>query len=253
MQIHIERSIAWYTFAMTIYFFDTETTGNTPSDRLCQLAIKERGNPVPFINELFKPPIPIPFEASAVHHISNKMVAEKPLFTESPRYQEIKTLFEDPNTIVVAHNASFDTAMLIAEGIHPTNVICTYKTIHALDHHGAFAQHKLQYLRYALDMELDVPAHDAFADVVVLEQLFEYLLKRIINEGADELGALETMKKISGEPMFMREFSFGKHKGMRVEEVAKIDPGYLSWLLSEKQKNPVGEEDWIFTLKHYLQ
>lgn len=238
---------------MNIYFFDTETTGNTHDDRLCQLAVKEHGVAEPLINELFKPPIPIPYEASAVHHITNKMVADKPSFASSTRYAEIKTLFESPDTIVVAHNASFDVGMLVPEGIHPTNVICTYKTIHALDGHGEFAQHKLQYLRYALDMELDVPAHDAFADVLVLEQLFDYLLARLIKDGKTEQEAFDEMMRISSEPMFMREFTFGKHKGMRVEDVAHVDPGYLSWLLSEKMKNPAGEEDWIYTLKKFVK
>jgi len=238
---------------MNIYFFDTETTGNTHDDRIVQLAVKERGNDTPLINELYKAPFPIPFESSAVHHISNKMVVDKPLFKDSPRFAEIKALFESPDTIVVAHNSAFDVGMLEAEGIHPTNVICTYKTIHTLDDHGEFTQHKLQYMRYALDMELDVPAHDALADVIVLEKLFEYLLDRIIKTGKDERGALEEMMKISSEPMFMRELTFGKHKGMRVEDVANVDPGYLSWLLNEKLKNPAGEEDWIFTLRKYVR
>lgn len=237
---------------MKIYFFDTETTGNTHEDRIVQLAIKERGNPTPLINELFKPPMPIPFESSAVHHISNRMVANKPLFQESPRYLEIKEIFESPETIVVAHNSAFDVTMLTTEGIHPTNVICTYKTIRHIDIETKFTNYKLQYLRYALDMELDVGAHDAMADVIVLEKLFEYLLESIKSSGKSEEEALTEMMTITKEPAFMREFSFGKHKGMRVEEVAKIDPGYLSWLLSEKLKNPIGEEDWIFTLQKYL-
>jgi DNA polymerase III epsilon subunit-like protein len=237
---------------MKIYFFDTETTGNTHEDRIVQLAIKERGNPTPLINELFKPPMPIPFESSAVHHISNRMVANKPLFQESPRYLEIKEIFESPETIVVAHNSAFDVTMLTTEGIHPTNVICTYKTIRHIDIETKFTNYKLQYLRYALDMELDVGAHDAMADVIVLEKLFEYLLESIKSSGKSEEEALTEMITLTKEPAFMREFSFGKHKGMRVEEVAKIDPGYLSWLLSEKLKNPIGEEDWIFTLQKYL-
>jgi DNA polymerase III epsilon subunit-like protein len=238
---------------MNIYFFDTETTGNTPEDRIIQLAIKARGVDTPVINELFQAPFPIPFESSAVHHISNKMVVDKPLFKESPRYQEIKALFESPDTIVVAHNSAFDVAMLTAEDIHPTNVICTYKTVRHIDTEVTFTNYKLQYLRYALNMELDVGAHDAFADVIVLEQLFEYLLKKMTASGMSEADALTQMQTITKEPAFMREFTFGKHKGMRVEEVAKIDIGYLSWLLTEKLKNPIGEEDWIFTLKTYLK
>lgn len=237
---------------MRILFFDTETTGNTNEDRIVQLAIKERGVQMPIINELFKPPMPIPFEASAVHHISNRMVANKPLFKESPKYLEIKELLESSETIVVAHNSAFDVAMLVAEDIHPTNVICTYKNIRALDINADFTNYKLQFLRYALDMELEVPSHDALADVIVLEQLFEYLLKKIMESGLSEKEALEKMESVTKEPAFIREFSFGKHKGMRVEDVAKTDPGYLSWLLAEKLKNPIGEEDWIFTLQKYL-
>jgi DNA polymerase III epsilon subunit-like protein len=237
---------------MKIFFFDTETTGNTPEDRIVQLAVKERGVATPLINELFKAPFPIPFESSAVHHISNRMVANKPLFQESPHYQEIKELFESPDTIVVAHNSAFDVAMLTAEDIHPTNVICTYKTVRHIDIETQFTNYKLQYLRYALDMELDVGAHDAMADVIVLELLFEYLVKKMMASGKSESEVLTEMQTITKEPAFMREFSFGKHKGMRVEEVAKIDPGYLSWLLTEKLKNPIGEEDWIFTLQKFL-
>lgn len=237
---------------MNIYFFDTETTGNTPDGRIIQLAIKARGVQTPVLNELFKSPMPIPFEASAVHHITNKMIADKPLFRESTRYTEIKELFESPDTIVVAHNSAFDVAMLVAEDIHPTNVICTLKTIRTIDTDTMFTNYKLQYLRYALDMELDVGAHDAFADVLVLELLFEFLLNKMISGGMTEIEALDEMQRITKEPAFMREFTFGKHKGMRVEEVAKIDRNYLAWLLNEKLKNPIGEEDWIFTLKQYL-
>lgn len=237
---------------MRILFFDTETTGNTAEDRIVQLAVKERGNDAPIINELFKAPFPIPFEASAVHHISNSMVANKPLFQESPRFLEMKELFENPETIVVAHNSAFDVAMLEADGIHPTNVICTLKTVRALDVETVFTNYRLQYLRYALDMELDVPAHDALADVIVLEQLFEYLMKKITSEGMSEVDALKKMEVITNEPVLLKDINFGKHKGSTIEQVAQKDPGYLSWLLTEKLKNPIGEEDWIFTLQKYL-
>lgn len=237
---------------MRILFFDTETTGNTATDRIVQLAIKERGNPTPLINELFKAPFPIPFESSAVHHISNKMVEHKPLFQESPRYLELKALFESPETIVVAHNAAFDVAMLEAEDIHPTHIVCTLKTVRALDTNGDFSQHKLQYLRYALDMELDVPAHDALADVIVLEQLFEYLLKKLTEQGLSEADAITKMQSITTEPTMITEIPFGKYKGSLIADIAQKDPGYLSWLLTEKLKNPLGEDDWIYTLKKYL-
>lgn len=239
---------------MSVYFFDTETTGNTPDDRLCQLAIKERGISEPIVNHFFKPPIPIPFEASAVHHISNKMVADKPLFQNADQYAQVKELFESDDTYMVAHNAAFDVSMLEAEGIHPTHIICTYKLIRHLDVQKEFTNHKLQYLRYALDIELSVPAHDAFADVLVLERVFAYILDRMMNEQRlSEPEALEAMEALSARPILMTELNFGKHKGKSVKEVAQSAPDYLEWLLAEKEKNPIGEEDWIYTLKYHLK
>ncbi len=88
-----------------IIFFDTETTGNTDKDFLCQLAYKTSNES---FEGLYKPPGKIPPEASAVHHISNKMVEGKLPFSESPDLAKIKKLFEDKNSVAVAHNAVFD-------------------------------------------------------------------------------------------------------------------------------------------------
>ncbi len=60
------------------------------------------------------------------------------------------------------------------------------------------------------------------------------------------------MIKISSKPSLMNVFNFGKHNGKTVEEVARIDRNYLDWMLTQKEMNPDNEEDWIYTLKHYL-
>lgn len=238
---------------MNIYFFDTETTGNTTTDHLCQLAVKEQGVTEPIVNAMYKPPVPIPFECSAIHHISNKMVADRPSFKDAPEYTDIKSLFESPDTICVAHNAAFDEQILKNDSINPTNVICTFKVIRTLDTDGKFSMHKLQYLRYALGMELDVPAHDAFADVLVLEQLFAYELAEGMKAwNMTEAEALQKMIQITREPLAIRGIDFGKYKGKTVAEVAQIDPGYLSWLLDQKKKSDVDETDWIYTLEKAL-
>ena len=84
-----------------IIFFDTETTGNTLSDSLCQIAYKNGEES--FVG-FYKPDKKIPPEASAVHHITNKMLADKPAFSDSPDSKKIKELFENANSVVVAHN-----------------------------------------------------------------------------------------------------------------------------------------------------
>ena len=238
---------------MKIYFFDTETTGNQRDSRLCQLAIKEFGIDEPVLNTLYKPDTPIPIECTMVHGITNKAVAGKPRFQDSPEYASIKELFESPDTLVIAHNAAFDEQILRNDGIHPTNIICTFKVMRELDQEGKFAMHKLQYLRYALDMELEAPAHDAWGDVLVLEKLFIYELEQAKEKwNTDDEGALAEMMRITREPITFRHFSFGKYKGQLIAEVATNDPGYLRWLLEQKRQSDQDETDWINTLQKYL-
>jgi DNA polymerase III epsilon subunit-like protein len=236
-----------------IIFFDTETTGVDSTDFLCQLAYKFKNEQ---FSELYKPEIKIPPEASAVHHISNKMVENKPSFKESGNFEKIKKLFEDENTILVAHNAKFDLAIIKKEGINPKNTICTLRVARALDNENKIPQHKLQFLRYFLDIEIEATAHDALGDVLVLEKLFERLFDKIKKDSQNNTSDEEIFKKmieISGKPSLMHSFSFGKHSGKKVEDVARLDPGYLKWFLDVKEKDNPEDEDWIYTLKHYLE
>jgi exodeoxyribonuclease X len=237
---------------MRIIFFDTETTGNTDEDRLCQLGVKERNISEPIVNAVYKPPLPISIEAMAIHHITEKMVAERPLFSEADEYQSLKSVFEDSNTVAVAHNASFDIGMLLREGIIPNKFICTYKVACALDPEGKIGKYSLQYLRYFLGLEIDAVAHDAWGDVLVLEALFDRLLTKMVQERGSEEAALAEMISISGKPMLFSTLRFGKYSGRRLLDIAVEDKGYLEWLLRKKKEAPEGESDWIYTLEHYL-
>lgn len=244
-----------------IIFFDTETTGNEPKkDFLCQIAYKTDNET---FCELYKPLIPIPPEASAITHITNKMVADKETFKDSIGYKKIKEIFEHPNSVVVAHNAKFDLGIIAKEDIVPSNFICTLRVARYLDKDNVIPQYKLQFLRYYLDIEIEASAHDALGDVLVLEKLFERLLSKIMKpasplEGAGgeenltEEQAIQKMIEISSKPSLMNMFNFGKYNGKTVEEVASLDRGYLEWMLAQKEQNPDNEEDWIYTLKHYL-
>jgi DNA polymerase III epsilon subunit-like protein len=238
--------------AMKIIFFDTETTGNGEGDRLCQLGVKERGIAEPIVNALYKPPVPISIVSKAIHHITEKMVADKPLFTRASEYKELKNLFENENTLAVAHNAAFDVAMLAREGIVPHRAICTYKVAYALDTKETVGIYRLQYLRYLLGIEVEAVAHDAWGDVLVLEALFERLLKKMIEQEGSEESALSRMIEISARPLLFTTLRFGKYNGKRLEDIVRTDRKYLEWLLAEKEKKPAGEEDWLYTLKVYL-
>ncbi len=233
-----------------IIFFDTETTGNTNNDFLCQIAYKNSNET---FNELYNPGIKIPPEASAVHHISNKMIEGKEKFSESKDYNKIKELFENPQNVVVAHNAPFDLMIIKKENITPSNFICTLRVARELDPEGKIERYNLQYLRYLLEIEIEATAHDALGDVMVLEKLFDRLKTKIKeNENCDDEQAIEKMIDISSHPSILKTINFGKYAGKKVADIASIDRGYLEWLLGEKLKGEAPDEDWIYTLKHYL-
>ncbi len=224
----------------TLIFLDTETTGNDlKTDRLSQVCYKTGGV---IRTEYFKPPIPMSVKAMSVTHITNKMLEDKPPFEGSKFQEELREKLKEG--ILVAHNAPFDIAMLRNDGVDVPRYIDTLRVARHLDEESKIPEYNLQFLRYYLGLEIDAPAHDAEGDVKVLEAVFERMRAKF--------GSIEEMIEISARPSLFKTMNFGKHKGKSMEEVAKTDPAYLDWLLTQKMQNEAGEEDWIYTLKHYL-
>ena len=178
------------------------------------------------------------------------MLEDKKCFEGSEMQKELKKLLKDG--ILVAHNAKFDIAMLEVEGIKVPKNIDTLRVARYLDKENKIPEYNLQFLRYYLDLEIDAHAHDAEDDVKVMYALFLRLLDKIKEEIPDEEKAIEKMIEISAVPTLYNQFNFGKHVGEKVEDVAKKDKNYLEWLLKSKIENSPDDEDWIYTLKHYL-
>lgn len=235
---------------MKIVFLDTETTGNeVAKDRLCQVCWMKDGE---YHTEYFKPPIPISVKSMSITHITNKMVDGKPEFATSVFKKDLESILVD--NILVAHNAKFDIAMLTAEGMVVSRHICTLRIARYLDPENKIPEYGLQFLRYFLDLDIDVPAHDAEGDVRVLEKLYERLFAKMKANGTykDDDDVLDAMIRVSATPSLFTIFQFGKYKGVRIDEVAKTDKGYLEWLLKQKLADGEQDEDWIFTLKTYV-
>jgi DNA polymerase III epsilon subunit-like protein len=234
----------------TLIFIDTETTGTGPDDKIIQVAYRTTDGMD--VNEFYKPDRPIEIGAMAVHHITEKMVADKPAFKNSPVYQDLKKRFS-AGEIFVAHNAKFDIAMFEKEGLKVGSFIDTLKIARHLDPHSKIDSYAMQYLRYFLGIEVEATAHDAWGDILVLEKLFYRLLKKIMeSKEISKEEAIQLMIEISQKPSLIRSINFGKYKGEKLEDIAKSDAGYLKWLLGEKMKSEEDEEDWIYSLKHYL-
>jgi DNA polymerase III subunit epsilon len=95
-------------------FLDTETTGLNPDDEICEIAIVDIAGNV-LINSLVKPAhIVIPPGATAVHSITNEMVASAPKFVDV--WPELHSILK--GRTVVIYNAEYDKKMLWSSARH---------------------------------------------------------------------------------------------------------------------------------------
>jgi DNA polymerase III epsilon subunit-like protein len=236
-----------------LLFLDVEATGLEEEDRLVQVAYDFEGVEK---EAMFHPGRDMNIEAMEVTHITNKHLADKEKFQGSDFYKELKEILDREETIFVAHNAPYDIGMVEKEELKVGKSIDTYKVAQALDTKSEIPAYRLQYLRYYLGLEVDdVVAHDALGDVRVLKAVFERMYDKMRQKNThDEV--IEKMIKITSEPMLIKRLTFGKHKGELVADVARTDRGWLEWLLSQKESEAANgniDEDWIYTLKHYLR
>ena len=97
-----------------VALLDVETTGRDASvDRVVELGIVvgRRGEVVAKYNWLINPGMPIPAEVTAIHHITDEMVADKPRF-ETVAHEIAAAL---KGCVPAAYNALFDRAFLMSE------------------------------------------------------------------------------------------------------------------------------------------
>ncbi|HBQ1620511.1 exodeoxyribonuclease X [Klebsiella pneumoniae] len=185
------------------------------------------------MSDFVRPPEAIGFEAMAIHHITEDMVADAPFISEViGRYLGA--------SVYVAHNAAFDKGKLPQID---APWICTLKLARKL--YPEFESHGNQYLRYRLGLKPTLPeglyAHRALYDCYVTAELLMYM-------GREAQWTIREMREISASPSLLYRMRFGKHKGKTFEEVATEDKGYLRWLLGTDL-----DEDMEFTVKHWLK
>ena len=236
---------------MKIVVLDTETTGNKAEDRVCQLSylvLNENLEIEEIHNELVKPEIPIKFEAMAVHHITNEMVEDAPKIKHTNAWKRLKELNSAENLIVI-HNAPFDLDMLKKDGFNSFfKLIDTNRILRHLDPEGKFG---LQYNRYALGLykkedeltkkyDIEINAHDALGDVIVLKLLLDYL---------KEKHSFEELIEMTKQPILYTKLFIGKHKFKKIEEVIIHDPDYIEYLL---EGNEI-DDDVRYSINYYLE
>jgi DNA polymerase-3 subunit epsilon/exodeoxyribonuclease X len=221
---------------------DTETTGAGDTDRIIQLGFMVLdGKNVEVHNDLCLAPLPIGYGAMEVHGITPDMIEGKPLCTETSAFHALCAL-NTPENVLIIHNAPFDLGMLAKEDFtSKMRLIDTLRCArHLFDDEEA---HRLQYFRYRLGLYkieqaeadalgIEVKAHDAIGDVLVLKLFLTELRKRL-QERFEGANPIDKMVELTQTPVFYtRPLKFGKYKGKTLTEIAEADKGYLTWMLS---------------------
>jgi exodeoxyribonuclease X len=194
---------------------------------------------------LINPGRSIPPEISAVHHITDDMVAGAPAMTDAA-IQEKLCLIDEMLTspdYFAAHNAKFEIAAIgAARSVPlPAPFICTYKC--AVTCWPESPGFKNQTLRYWLKLQLADPSlafpHRALGDAYVTAAILRRMLSIFDWTPAQ-------MASISAAPIILPKLHFGKHEGVPCKDVPA---DYWEWVL----KNIKDDEDVLHTAQAYLQ
>lgn len=231
-----------------IRVIDLETTGLPPDAEVVEAAyvdITRDAAGKPFVAGVWRsfvdPGFPIPPEASAIHHITDDMVAG------APEWPAVRGKLLSPNVVAyAAYKATFEKSFIDTD---PTPLLDIYKI--ALKLWPECPKHSNQTVRYFLKLDLphwgyfgpsitsgdELAPHRAAGDAIATAYIFMRALDMIT---PTEMGA------VSRRPALLPRFHFGEHAG---KPLANVPFSYLKWIVD---RSNFSEADVLFTAEHEL-
>lgn len=232
MQLRLQRPII---------FFDLETTGtNITHDRIVEISIikvlpsgeeQERTRRI-------NPEMPIPAEATAIHHITDADVANEPTFRQLAK--SLAEIFADCD-IAGFNSNRFDIPLLLEE-FHRAGIVLDLSTTRFVDvqtiYHKMEPRNLSAAYKYYCGQDLEA-AHSANADTratleVLKAQLDKYPELTNDVKALSEFSCHNRNVDFAGRLIYndanKEVINFGKYKGQLAEDVLRRDPGYYSWV-----------------------
>ena len=224
-----------------IVFIDIETTGlKINTDRIVEIAILkilQSGDKINYVKRI-NPTISIPKDVTAVHGITDEMVANEPTFKDLAT--EILNFIDDSD--IGGYNSNkFDIPLLMEEflrinmqfDLSNRNFIDVQKIFHTMEQRTLGAAYKFYCNKNLED------AHSAKADIDATFEILEAQINKYPHIG----NSIEKIQQFLGEDKIVDlarrfkieknviVFNFGKHKGIPVEKVLKDEPQYYNWMM----------------------
>ena len=223
-------------------FFDLETTGtNILRDRIVEISVVkvtpdgEREVKTSRIN----PEMHIPEESTAIHHITDEMVAQAPTFRQISK--SLNQFFDDCD-IAGFNSNKFDVPLLVEEfaraginfDVNGRKFIDVQNIFHKMEQRTLVAAY-----RFYCGKELN-GAHSANADTMATLEVLESQLDRYpdLKNDVDYLSefssggrSLDLAGRIVLDDNDVPVFNFRKHKGRPVEDVLHREPSFYSWIM----------------------
>src|SRR5690606_36975019 len=187
---------------------------------------------------LVNPEMPIPAACTAVHGITNEKVANEPPFREIAH--TVYNMIKDSD-LAGFNSDRFDIPLLAEELLRAdldfdmkNRVSVDIQTIfHKKEERTLIAAYRF-YCRKSLEN-----AHRAEADTMATYEILKAQLEKYpdLENDVRSLSEFTTRKRCVDFAGFIaldkdgdEIFTFGKHKGVKVEQIFDTEPGYFGWI-----------------------
>lgn len=224
-----------------ICFFDLETTGvDIARDKIVEISILKvypNGNKESK-TWLVNPGCPIPHQASEVHGITDEKVAGEPLFEQLAPH--VYNMIKDSD--LAGFNSDRFDIPLLAEELLRAGIDFDMKNRVSVDIQTIFHKKEERTLSAAYKFycgKILENAHSALVDAEATYEIFKSQLERYEDLPTDikSISEYTSRKKTVDFAGFIalnenkqEIFTFGKYKGMLVEEILEKDLGYYAWI-----------------------
>lgn len=225
-------------------FFDLETTGtNISSDRIVEISmVKVMPNGEEIVKtRRINPEMPIPAEATAVHHITDEDVRNEPTFKQLAK--SLREFIQGCDFCGFNSNR-FDLPLLAEEFLRAGVDVDLFRRAKYIDVQNIFHKKEERTLvaayRFYCGKELEA-AHSAAADTMATYEVLCSQLDRYddLENSVESLSEFSSRGKTAdfagrigyndkGEEVF----NFGKYRDQSVEAIFRKEPSYYDWIMN---------------------